>query len=105
MIDLWSLDSLFFLAVLAMSGVTFLLRAGGYFIMGRVPMTPRVRRGLETLPGAIIISTILPIALDKGSPAIICLALAVFIMAVFKRDLMAVIVAIAGAAGARYLGL
>ncbi|MDN3718266.1 AzlD domain-containing protein [Roseibium salinum] len=44
-----------------MTLVTYTLRAGGYWVMGRLPITPRVRRGLEALPGAIIVSTVLPI--------------------------------------------
>lgn len=101
----WSIDGLFFLTVLAMTAATYSMRAGGYWIMGRVPLTPRVRRGLESLPGAIIVSTILPIALKGGLPAALCLAVAAAGMAVLRKDIIAVFFGVAAAAAARAAGL
>ncbi|ALV25997.1 branched-chain amino acid ABC transporter [Pannonibacter phragmitetus] len=101
----FSVDFLFFLTVVAMTGATYLMRAAGYWIMGQVPLTPRIRRGLEALPGAIIVSTILPIALKGGVPAALCLMVAAAVMAVLRKDIVAVVLAIAAAAGARALGL
>ncbi|WP_041375622.1 AzlD family protein [Polymorphum gilvum] len=102
---LFSADALFVAAVLAMAAVTYSLRAGGYFVMGRVPLTDRVRRGLESLPGAIIVSTILPIALKGGLPAALCLAATALVMGLVRKDVLAVAVGIAVAAAARAGGL
>jgi len=95
---IWAVDGMFFLAVLAMAGATYALRAGGYWVMGRVPITARMRRGLEALPGAIIVSTILPIALKGGVPAAVCLFVAASAMALIRRDIVAVALAVAAAA-------
>jgi uncharacterized membrane protein len=55
-------------AIAAMALVTLLLRIGGYWLIGRVPLTQRLRRGLEALPVAIFAASVLPLAL-KGGPA------------------------------------
>lgn len=103
--SVFSVDGLFFLTVLAMTAATYSMRAGGYWIMGRVPLTPRVRRGLEALPGAIIVSTILPIALKGGIPAALCLAVAAGAMAILRKDIIAVFLGVAAAAAARAAGI
>ncbi|WP_150524722.1 AzlD family protein [Roseibium sediminis] len=98
-------DWMFIVAVLGMTAVTYAMRACGYWIMGQVPLTPRVRRALEALPGAIIVSTILPIALKGGLSTMMALAMAALVMAVLKRDFVAVVVAAVCAALLRASGL
>ncbi|MBO6755140.1 MAG: AzlD domain-containing protein [Roseibium sp.] len=98
-------DWLFVVAVLGMTAVTYAMRAGGYWIMGRVPLTPRIRRALEALPGAIIVSTVLPIALKGGVPALLALAVSAGVMAVLRKDIVAVVCAVAAAALSRAYGL
>ena len=39
--------------ILAMALATYFTRVAGFWLMAHVPMTVRVRRMLETLPGAI----------------------------------------------------
>ncbi len=45
-----------------MAAVTYAIRAGGFWLLGYVPLTPRVRSMLNALPGAVIASMILPLA-------------------------------------------
>lgn len=99
-------NPLFLLAIAAMTAVTYSLRACGYWVMGRVPLTPRVRKALESLPGAIIVSTILPIALEGGVPVAVCLVVSGVVMAIVRRDFIAVVFAVLAAAALRnYAGL
>ncbi len=98
-------NTLFVLAVVTMTIVTYTMRAGGYWVMGRVPLTPRVRRALESLPGAIIVSTILPIALQGGLPVTLCLVVSATVMAIVRKDFIAVVCAVAAAAAIRTFGL
>src|SRR4029079_12495310 len=42
------------IGIVAMAAATLLTRVAGYWLMGHVPMTRRVRRCLEILPGAIM---------------------------------------------------
>ena len=88
-------------AILAMGAVTYAMRAGGFWLMGHVPLTPRVRRMLEALPGAVIIATVLPIAVREGVPAILAIAAAVGAMLLRRNDFLAVIVGMTVAALAR----
>lgn len=101
----FSVDLMFALTVLAMTAVTYSMRAGGYWVMGKIPLTPRIRRALESLPGAIIVSTILPIGLQGGVPVMLCLGVAAAIMAGVRKEYIAVFCAVAAAAVLRAYGL
>ena len=60
-------------AILAMALATYAMRAGGFWLMGHVPPSPRLRRMLEALPGSVVAATVLPIVvLPAGfhSPAL-----------------------------------
>ena len=55
-------DPLGFAAVLAaMTVAVYITRAGGYWLIGRITIGPRLRNILDALPGAIIAATIAPI--------------------------------------------
>lgn len=105
MAELLALDGATLAAFAAMGLVTYAMRGGGYWMMGRLALTPRLRRGLEALPGALIVATILPVALQKGIPASACLVAAAATMAVVKKDLVAVLIGLVAAAALRQAGL
>ncbi|HEY4918523.1 MAG TPA: AzlD domain-containing protein [Xanthobacteraceae bacterium] len=88
-------------AILAMGAVTYSIRAGGFWLMGHVPLTARVRRMLEALPGTVVVATVLPITVREGAPAILAVAAAVGAMMVRRNDFLAVIAGMAVAALAR----
>ncbi|EFO34594.1 branched-chain amino acid transport [Roseibium sp. TrichSKD4] len=98
-------DWMFTATVLGMAVVTYAMRAGGYWIMGQVPLTARVRRALEALPGAIIVSTILPIILKGGVSTVMALIAAILVMALIRRDFVAVVLAAVVATLCRLGGL
>ena len=56
------------IVIFATALVTFLLRVSGYWLMARVPITPRVKRALDALPASLFVSTVAPIALKAGAP-------------------------------------
>lgn len=91
-------------AILAMALVTYVLRVGGFLIMSRVKLTTRVKRGLEALPGAIIVSTVVPVALKNGIVGVVALSAAAVTMALVKRDFVAVFAGCGVAALARAYG-
>jgi uncharacterized membrane protein len=78
------------LAILAMAAATYPMRAGGYWLMGHVPLTRRVRKMLEASPGAVIVATILPILMQEGLPAALAILAAGAAMYFFRRDYIAV---------------
>lgn len=94
----------FLAAVLAMGVATYLLRAGGFWLMGHVPLTAHLRRMLEALPGSIVTATVLPIALKGGPAAMLGVAAAVAVMIVRRSELLAVLAGMAAAALVRLAG-
>ncbi|CTQ61112.1 MAG: AzlD domain-containing protein [Roseibium album] len=94
-------DTMVLFAILGMATVTYALRAGGYWVMGRVTVTPKIRRGLEALPGAIIVSTILPIILQGGLVVGLCIIVAAAVQLRLKKEYVAVFAAAAVAAALR----
>jgi uncharacterized membrane protein len=92
-------------AILAMAIATFLTRTAGFWLMAHVPLTVRVRRMLEALPGSIVAATVLPIIVKSGLPAMLAIAAAAALMVARRNEFLAVAVGVAVAAGSRALGL
>lgn len=85
-------------AIIGMVVATWLLRMAGYWIIGRFAIGPRMRRGLEALPGSIFVAAILPLALSAGAPGIAAAILASAVMAVTRREVFALVAGLAAAA-------
>ena len=54
--------------------------------MSRVRITPRVERALRALPGSIIVATVLPIAVQSGSAAVLGLFASLTVMRVLHNE-------------------
>ena len=68
-------DLLVWLAIVAMAVVTWLTRIGGFWLMRLVPEGGLVRRGLDHLPGSLVVAILSPIALEGGwAPTVAILA-------------------------------
>ncbi len=93
------------MAFAVMTAVTVAVRLGGFWLMGYVTVTPRVRRMLDALPGSIIVAAALPIAVNGGPVVIFALVAAIAATLLFRNDFIAVIVGMAVAALARASGL
>lgn len=92
-------------AIVAMAVATYAMRAGGFWLMGHVPLTRRVRRMLEALPGSVVVATVLPIIVRDGLAAALAISAAGAVMLIGRNDLLAVITGMAVAAAARAKGL
>jgi len=57
-------------AIVLMAVVTYCCRAGGYWLMGRVELSPRIEAGLAYLPGAVLISLVAPAMVEEGIPGV-----------------------------------
>ena len=90
-------------AIVAMGAATYAMRAGGFWLMAHVPLTARVRRMLDALPGTVVVATVLPIVVREGVPAALAIAAAVAAMVVRRNDFLAVLAGMAAAAAARAL--
>jgi uncharacterized membrane protein len=94
-----------FAAILTMAAATYAMRAGGFWLMAHVPLTARMRRMLETLPGAVVVSAVLPIMVRDGFPAALAIAAAGGVTLVWRNDLLAVVTGMTVAAAARAAGM
>lgn len=66
--------------ILLMGIVTYALRAGGYWLMGRVTISPRMEVALAYLPGAVITALVVPSALEAGFPGIVGVGVIALVM-------------------------
>jgi uncharacterized membrane protein len=88
----------FWLVIGAMTTVNYAIRAGGFFLMGYVPLTPRVRSILNALPGAVVMAIVLPLVVRSGVPAALAVLVSLAMMAWRRNDLLAVICGMGAAA-------
>jgi uncharacterized membrane protein len=54
-------------AIAGMSVASYVCRAGGFWAMGFVPLTPRIRAWLESIPIAVLSATLAP-GMARASP-------------------------------------
>jgi len=69
-----------FVTIFLMAVVTYAFRAGGYWMMGRVTLSPRMESGLAYLPGAVITALVVPSAIEAGFPGIVGLVAVAIVM-------------------------
>lgn len=87
-----------------MAAATYFVRFAGYWIMSQVPLTPFIRAALEALPGAIIVSTVVPLAMREGIDAWLGIAMAAAAMIVIRKDIAALGLGAAAVIAARQFG-
>lgn len=92
-------------AIVAMALATYAVRVSGYWVMGHVPVTPRVRRMLETLPGAIVVATVAPLVAKAGVPGALGIGATLAAMILSKNEFLAVAVGLGTVALARFAGI
>ena len=92
------------LAIGAMALATYFCRVSGVIGMSHIRITPRLERGLQALPGAIIVSTVLPGAFTAGPSAIAGVLAGLGIMALWRQEVFALVAGLAVVALARHFG-
>jgi uncharacterized membrane protein len=90
-------------AILAMGAATFLCRAGGYFLMRYVAITPAVEAWLKAIPVALFGAILGPAAVNGGLPEWIGLAAVLAVMRVTGNDFAAAVVGVTTVAALRAL--
>jgi uncharacterized membrane protein len=94
-----------FIAIATMAAMTYLVRVGGFWMMGHVRITPRMHRMLEALPGAVVAAIILPVVAKNGLPALFAVVAVMVVMVVRRNDFIAIGAGLLAAALARLAGL
>ncbi len=93
------------IAIACAAAVTYSLRLGGLLLAGGLPDTGRFRRFMDALPGAILLSLVVPGMMSAGPVG--CLAAGVTALLARRTGnlLVAIIVGTAMVAAARQLSL
>ena len=94
-----------FAGIAAMALATYFTRVIGFWAMGHVPMTLRVRRMLETLPGAIVVAIIVPLMARAGVPGLIGIVVTFASMMLWRNEVLAVALGMGAVSRARAFGL
>jgi uncharacterized membrane protein len=90
-----------FQAILLLGLATYACRAGGFFLMRYVTITPRVEAWLRSIPIALIGALLGPIAVNGGPPEWLGLVAAIGLMYVTSNEFFSAIAACAIVALAR----
>ena len=89
--------------ILAMALATYFTRVAGFWLMGHLTLTLRVRRMLEVLPGAIVVATVAPLTAKAGMPGLVGIAVTLGCMLIRRNEFLAVALGLAAVALARAL--
>lgn len=100
-----TVEAAFIPLLLAMAAASFLCRAGGFWLMRYVPVTPRVESALKATPLAVMVGIVTPAAARGNIPEIVGLAAILIAMRLTGNDVLAAIVGVAVVAGLRAVGL
>jgi uncharacterized membrane protein len=95
----------YIIVIAVMTVVVYFSRAGGFWLIGRVKIGPRLRKMLDALPGAIIASTIAPLLVHGGLSALAAVTAALLAMLALRNDFAAVTAGLVAAALVRVVGL
>ena len=76
--------------ILAMAFATYVTRVAGFWLMGHVTLTLRVRRMLEIFPGAIVVATVVPLTVKAGMPGLIAVGVTLASMLIRRNEFLAV---------------
>jgi uncharacterized membrane protein len=93
------------IVIAAMALATVALRTSGFWLMRYVPVTPRVKRMIDALPGSIIAAAVLPVVVQGGLVAALAVIAAMVSMWLTRSDFVAVITGMGIAALVRIAGL
>ncbi|MEP9366145.1 AzlD domain-containing protein [Xanthobacter sp. VNH20] len=93
------------LAICVMAATTMFNRTAGFFLMRLVPVTPRVRKILDSLPGAVLVAIVAPAAVHGDAAMAAGLVVAFIVTKLTHSDFFAVLAAVVVGAAVRYFGL
>jgi uncharacterized membrane protein len=90
--------------IAAMAAVTVFTRLAGFWMMGRVTLTPRIMRMLEALPGSVVAALMLPVIVKEGLSAALAMVAVALFMLWCRNEFLALACGLAIVAGMRAMG-
>ncbi|HLT77331.1 MAG TPA: AzlD domain-containing protein [Ferrovibrio sp.] len=103
MSELLALDMTALAAVIGMAVATYVTRAGGFWLMGHITLTPRIERFLRNMANGVLIAIITAAAMRGDVAMWIGLAAVLAVMLLFRRSMTAILIGMAIAAALRQL--
>ncbi len=85
-------------AIVIMALVTYLTRAGGVFVMSRVPIGPKVERFINAMAGSVLVAVVTPMAAQGDWGARLALVATLVVMLATQKALAAITAGILAAA-------
>ncbi len=79
------------LTIAGMALVTYLTRAGGFWLMGYLPASPRLATWLRALPGALLVALVAPACVAAGPAGLLAAGAAVLIARRTNNTLLAMV--------------
>ena len=93
----------FLLLVLALALASFACRAGGFWLMRFVKVTPRLESALRAAPLAVMVGVVLPPAVHGGIPELAGLAVTLGVMVRWRNDIVAALAGVVAVALLRFV--
>lgn len=90
-------------AFLAFAAAAFICRAGGFWLMRFVTVTPRLKAALAAAPLAVMLGIVAPAAMRGELPELLGLGVIVLVMRATRNDLIAAMAGVATVALCRAL--
>ena len=92
---MWQISGTAVVAIVAMALVTYGTRAGGLWLVGHMPHSRRLTAALQSIPGAVLVSIVVPETVAGGPPSVIAALLTAAVAARTKNLLLAIVVGVA----------
>lgn len=94
-----------FIAIGLASLATYSLRFGGLMLASRLPRSGRFKRGMDALPGALLLSLVAPTAVAEGAWGVGAALLTALVVLRTRNPLIAMLAGMAVILAQRRLGL
>ncbi len=100
--DLTNTAGASFIVIAVMVLVTFITRYGGVFLMGFVPISPRVEGFINGMSGSVLVALIVPMAVQGDTAARLALLTSLIMVLWLKKPLPAITAGLMVTAAWRY---
>ena len=101
MTDALSISTVALMAILGMAVVTYVTRAGGFWLMGHISITPRIERFLRQMASGVLIAIVTAAAMNGDAAMWIGLGAVLAVMLLLRRSMTAILIGMAIAAALR----
>lgn len=99
--EAFSINAIALAAIAGMAVVTYITRAGGFWLMGHISITPRIERFLRHMASGVLIAIVTAAAMNGDVAMWIGLGAVLAVMLLLRRSMTAILIGMAIAAALR----